>query len=290
MGGGVEGERLHKQNKGSTRGVHPLVNKNKHVMLDSDDQQLGLHLLKLLLLLLTISCNADISADRSTEEVRPNTRAGGNDNGDEQDNDGDNPTCSFKKQDSNEYYNFNFIKPQSNEHTQVFLEYFKRFNADLNKYHRRQRPSHCPPLDDVLVFADDTSDACDAQESDRHSDCPLYSTINIIEITDKPDGEGRMVGGFARRTTYKVSQSDGTIITRYWIQIFLDTSFIENHERNSSLAWTVFLHEVGHAFGLDHNASDKNDIMHPTASIDISYDYDAYFKKIYQVVTSANFR
>ena len=260
-------------------------------MLDSDDQQLGLHLLKLLLLLLTVSCNADIAADRNTEEVRPNTRADGNDNGDEQDNDNkdnNNPSCSFKKQNSTEYYNLNFIKPQSDEHTQVFLEYFRRFNTELNEYHRRQQPSHCPPLDDILAFADDTSDACDTQESGRHSDCPLYSTINIIEITDHSDGF--RTGGFARRTTYKVSQSDGTMITRYWIQIFLDTSFLENHKTNTSLAWTVFLHEVGHAFGLKHNASDKNDIMHPTAYIGISYDYDAYFKKVYQVVTSANFQ
>ena len=55
----------------------------------------------------------------------------------------------FEKQNSDEYYNLNFIKPQSDEHTQLFLEYFKYFNAEIKKQHRRFHPQ-CSPLDDVL--------------------------------------------------------------------------------------------------------------------------------------------
>ena len=118
--------------------------------------------------------------------------------------------------------------------------------------------------------------------------CPLYSTINIIEITDAPDDEGFKIGGYAERTTYRIPLNDGTIVTRHWIQIFLGESFLVNHRLHKSMAMVTFLHEIGHGFGLEHH-SDEMDIMHYRTTSTSKHDYNAYFERVYQIITSVKF-
>lgn len=234
-------------------------------------------MIKLLILLLLISCRAEFYTEPDAGKV-PNNK-----NGNKPDND---TPCPSTSKTSNEYYNLNFVKPQSAEHAQVILEYFQRFNAKLKTYH----PSHCSLLDDILSFADDTSDACDIddlQKGIRQPGCALYSTIEIVDISAD---DSVTTAGHASRYVLWEQLPDNTKIYRYWTNIVLDSDhFLKNHQANMIVAWVIFLHEVGHGFDFKHNTSDKSDIMHPSSTEGINYDYDSYFKRIYEIVTAINF-
>ncbi|MDE3268848.1 MAG: hypothetical protein OYH77_01020 [Pseudomonadota bacterium] len=237
-----------------------------------------------ILLVLVAACAPDVEVD-PTDETTPTGETSKPSKTDKKPN--VSGKCPASEKTSNEYYNLNFIKPPSAEHTDILLGYFQRFNTEIKEYH----PSKCAPLDDMLVFADDSSDACDI--SDRGSvtpSCPLYSRISLIALNPEgSDTKEGVIGGHGGRSMMWVGNAD-TRRQRYWMRIKLDTaSFLEMHAKHPEVAWLVFLHEIGHGFDFQHDEDDARSVMHPTLTNKNNfYDYDTYFQRVYEIVTTVH--